>query len=64
MPKQKMKLINSPGRLARGASSIALIGAACLAFVSTSFGQEQPKFSDVHGRLSVKGNKIVDERGI
>jgi endoglucanase len=65
-----MKHINSPGRAGRGASRTAVIGAACLAFVFTSFGQEQPKlaqeqpkFSDVHGRLSVKGNKIVDKNG-
>ena len=59
-----MKLINSHGRVARGARSTALIGAACLAFVFTSLGEEQPKFSDVHGRLSVKGNKIVDKNGV
>jgi endoglucanase len=50
--------------MARRASRIALIGAACLSFVFLSLAQEQPKFSDVHGRLSVKGNKIVDKNGV
>jgi endoglucanase len=70
-----MKLINSPGRAARGMSRMALIGAACLAVVLPSIAQQQPasspgsaqpppKFSDVHGRLSVKGNKIVDKNGV
>jgi endoglucanase len=44
-----------------GFSRIALIGFACLAFVSLSFGQQT--FVGAHGRLSVKGNKIVDKNG-
>jgi endoglucanase len=42
-------------------SGIALIGIACLALVSLSFGQQT--FVGAHGRLSVKGNKIVDKDG-
>ncbi|MGP8201521.1 MAG: glycoside hydrolase family 5 protein [Limisphaerales bacterium] len=34
---------------------------ACLGFACASFGQ--PTFVDIHGKLSVKGNKIVDQHG-
>jgi len=57
-----IKRINSCSHWARGFSRITLIGFACLAFVCPSFGQQ--KFSDAHGRLSVKGNKIVDKNGV
>ena len=40
---------------------IALIGLFCLTFVSLCFGQQT--FVDVHGKLGVKGNKIVDKNG-
>ena len=43
----------------RGFCRIALIGFIGLAFVSVSFGQET--FVGVHGKLSVKGNKIIDQ---
>jgi len=58
----KIRLINSHSHKARGLSRIALIGFACLSLASLSYGQQ--KFSDVHGRLSVKGNKIVDKNGV
>jgi endoglucanase len=48
-------------RLARGFSKIILIGFACLTFVSIGFGQQT--FVGIHGRLSVKGNKIIDKNG-
>ncbi|MGD0813662.1 MAG: glycoside hydrolase family 5 protein [Verrucomicrobiota bacterium] len=35
---------------------------ASLGIVAASFGQ--PTFVDIHGKLSVKGNKIVDQHGI
>ena len=57
-----IKLINSRGHQVCGFSRIALMAFACLAFVAPSFGQQ--KFSDAHGRLSVKGNKIVDKNGV
>jgi endoglucanase len=42
-------------------SKIILIGFACLTFILTGFGQQT--FVGVHGKLSVKGNKIVDKNG-
>jgi endoglucanase len=48
-------------RLARGFSKIILIGFACLTFASIGLGQQT--FVGIHGRLSVKGNKIVDKNG-
>ena len=51
-------LINSHSREVRRVSGIAF---TCLAFVSLSFGQQT--FVGVHGKLSVKGNKIVDQNG-
>ena len=57
----RIELIHSHGRKACGLSRIAWIGLACLAFVSLSFGQQT--FVGAHGRLSVKGNKIVDKNG-
>ena len=51
----------SHGRMACGLGGIALLGVACLAFVSLSFGQQT--FVGAHGRLSVKGTNIVDENG-
>jgi endoglucanase len=38
-----------------------LIGLVCLGFVGAGFGQQT--FVGAHGRLSVKGNRIVDEHG-
>jgi endoglucanase len=40
---------------------VVLLGLACLAFASAGIGQET--FVGVHGKLSVKGNKIVDKNG-
>jgi endoglucanase len=40
---------------------IPLMAFACVAFVSASFGQQT--FVGLHGRLGVKGNKIVDKDG-
>ena len=57
----KTDLFNSHRSRACGLSRIVLIGFACLAFASSSFGQQT--FVDAHGRLSVKGNKIVDKNG-
>jgi endoglucanase len=39
----------------------AVAAFTCLAFVSPGFGQQT--FSGIHGRLSVKGNRIVDKNG-
>ncbi|MGD1083769.1 MAG: glycoside hydrolase family 5 protein [Verrucomicrobiota bacterium] len=52
---------------ARGVSRIALIGFACLAVVCAGCQTAPPgprTFVGVHGRLSVKGNQIVDKNGI
>jgi endoglucanase len=49
------------GHKVSGFSWIALVGFVWLAFVSLSLGQQT--FVGVHGRLSVKGNKIVDKNG-
>ena len=57
----KIEVINSHSLRACGFSRIALIGLASLAFVSPSSGQQT--FVGAHGRLSVKGNKIVDVKG-
>jgi endoglucanase len=57
----KIKLVHSHGCLVRRFSKLILIGFACVAFVSAGFGQ--PTFVGIHGRLSVKGNKIVDQNG-
>ena len=57
----KIKLANSDSHKVCGFSRIALIGFACLAFVSLSFGQQT--FVGAHGQLNVKGNKIVDKSG-
>jgi len=56
-----IELIKSPSYKVSGLSWIALVGFACLAFVSLSPGQQT--FVGAHGRLSVKGNKIVDRNG-
>jgi endoglucanase len=45
----------------RGSAIIALMGFACLAFVSPAFAQQT--FVGAHGRLNVKGTKIVDQTG-
>ena len=58
----KIKLVNSPGRTVCGFSRMALIGLACLSFVSQGSGQQT--FVGAHGRLSVQGNKIVDKNGV
>jgi endoglucanase len=57
----KITLINSDSHKVRGFPRIALIALACLALVSQSFGQQT--FVGVHGKLSVKGNKIIDKNG-
>ena len=44
-----------------GISWTALVGFVCLAFASLCLGQQT--FVGTHGRLSVKGNKIVDRNG-
>jgi endoglucanase len=54
-------VINPPGHGRRGFSRIGLLGVACLAFVSMSYGQQT--FVGVHGKLRVSGNKIVDKNG-
>ncbi len=46
---------------ARGLLALTLTGFTALAAVSLSFGE--PPFVEVHGRLNVAGNKIVDQRG-
>jgi endoglucanase len=50
-----------PRCAARGLATAALIGIASAAVVSSAFGQQT--FAGVHGRLSVKGTKIVDQTG-
>ena len=62
----KNKFINSLGRKACGFPSIALIAFACLVFLCAScqtVNHGQQTFVGIHGRLSVKGNKIVDQNG-
>ena len=53
--------IHSHNRKVCGLSRIAVVGLACLALVSPILGQQT--FVGAHGRLSVKGNKIVDKNG-
>ena len=57
----KIKINNSLRHKVRGFARMVLIGFAGLASVSLSFGQ--PTCVGVHGRLSVKGNTIVDQHG-
>ncbi len=57
----RLQLIAPHSRKAWRLFGIALIALACLALVSLSFGQQT--FVGVHGRLSVKGNQIVDQNG-
>lgn len=62
----KIKLVNSPGRKACGFSSIALIAFACLVFVCVSCRTVKTgpqTFVGIHGKLNVKGTKIVDKNG-
>ena len=62
----KIKLINSLGRKACGFPSIALIVFACLAFVCASCQTVKTgpqTFVGIHGKLNVKGTKIVDKNG-
>jgi endoglucanase len=47
--------------MSRCFSRIVFVGIAVLAFVSASFGQIN--FVEVHGKLKVNGNKIVDKNG-
>jgi len=57
----RTELIISHRRKAWCVSVIALLAFACLALVSPIFGQQT--FVGAHGRLSVKGNNIVDRNG-
>ena len=57
----RIAIINSHSHRRCGYSRIPVIGFACLAVVSVSFGQQT--FVGVHGQLNVKGNKIVDKSG-
>ena len=57
----KNKTARSHIRVAHGFSKVVLIGFVCLTFVLIGFGQQT--FAGIHGRLSVKGNKIVDKNG-
>lgn len=54
--------LKTPRRQSRdGFARFFLIGFACLSLVTAGFGQET--CVGVHGRLNVKGNKIVDQHG-
>ena len=57
----KIKINNSFRHEVRGFARLVLIGFAGLASVALSFGQ--PTCVSVHGRLSVKGNTVVDQHG-
>jgi endoglucanase len=63
----EISLSNARRAATRGISRIALAAVACLAIVSASCQTAPPAprtFVGVHGRLSVKGNKIVDKNGV
>src|SRR5450631_3442766 len=57
----KIKINNSLRHKVCCFSKMILVGFTALASVSLSFGQ--PTFVGTHGRLSVAGNKIVDQHG-
>ncbi|HEY5043904.1 MAG TPA: glycoside hydrolase family 5 protein [Verrucomicrobiae bacterium] len=57
----KIKIENARRRKLRGFPKMALTGFACLALVSSGFGQQT--FVGAHGRLNVDGNKIIDQHG-
>jgi len=54
-------LINGRTHRVGGFPRVVLIALACLALVCQGFGQET--YVGVHGKLSVKGNRIVDRNG-
>jgi endoglucanase len=54
-------LFNSQYRKALGFIGVAAIAAACVALGSLGFAQQN--FVGAHGRLSVKGNQVVDKNG-
>jgi endoglucanase len=54
--------MNFAGRCLSGGLKTSLIAAASLVLITTGFGQQT--FVGAHGKLSVKGNKIVDQHGI
>ena len=57
----RIEPVKSLGHRAAGLSWIGAVGLVCLAFVSLCLGQQT--YVGIHGRLSVKGNKIVDSNG-